>query len=246
MKTLLVDTDAEWMARNIQEFDPNCQIVGAYSDTTTTFSDIQAIKPDVAVISLDMLEIDGFDLAKHLLKKGCEVIMISEWTTFAYEALRIGVIDYLIKPCTQQDLLVAYQRVCKRVHEKSAANPEKNDFELLKLQEYSIPGYITLSSQGTINLISIKHIVRYKSEKNHSLLVLENGQMLNLICNRHLLEQQLLAYRFVYANRNCLVNLEKVQYFLPAQKTLLMLDGTSIKVAKGMGKSIFQMGFKAT
>lgn len=74
--------------------------------------------------------------------------------------------------------------------------------------------------------------------------MLENGQTLNLICNRDLLEQQLLAYQFVFANRNCLVNLEKVERFLPAQKTLLMLDGTAIKVAKGMEKSIFQMGCK--
>ena len=243
MKTLLVDTDAEWMARNIQEFDPNCQIVGAYSDTTATFSDIQEVEPDLAVISLDMLEIDGFALAKHLLKKGCEVIMISEWTTFAYEALRNGVIDYLVKPCTKPDLHAAYQRVFKRVHEKSAANAEKKNFELLKLQEYSIPGYITLSSEGTLNLVSIKHIVGYKSGKNHSIVMLENGQTLNLICNRDLLEQQLLAHQFVFANRNCLVNLEKVEHFLPAQKTLLMLDGTAIKVAKGMEKSIFQMGF---
>jgi len=239
MRTLLVDTDAEWMARNIQEFDPNCQIVGAYSDTTTTISDIQAMEPDVAVISLDMLGIDGFDLAKHLLKKGCEVIMISEWTTFAYEALRNGMIDYLIKPCTKLDLQAAYQRVFKRVHEKSAAHPEKNDFELLKLHDYSIPGYITLSSEGTLNLVSIKHIVRYKSEKNHSLVVLENGQMLNLICNRHLLEQQLLAYQFVYVSKNCLINLEKVDRFMPAKKALQMLDGATIKVAKAMEENVF-------
>lgn len=242
MRTLLVDSEAAWMAEKIQQSHPACQVVGVYPHGHANLKDFQGKRPEAAVVSLDLPGIDGLELAKLLLKKGCEVIISSEWSTFAYEALRSGAADYLLKPCAEQDLQTAIGRVLRRVSEKAKlrdATASRADPAPAPVQGWNRPGYIAVRTRESISFVPVEQIIRCESQKGQWTMILENAPPLPISCDTGRLEQKLAAYPFIRASRDCMVNLCKVEQIRMRQNEFVLLDGARVKVARYLREQVY-------
>lgn len=241
MRTLLVDSDAAWMAERIQQFHPACQVIGMYTQDHTNLKDFQSRRPEAAIVSLDMPDIDGLGLANLLLKKGCEVIISSEWSTFAYEALRSGAADYLLKPCTEEDLQKAIGRVLRRVSEKAKlrdAAESRADPAPAIAQGWNRPGYIAVRVEESISFVPVEQIIRCEAHKGEWTIILENAPPLPIACDTSRLEQKLSPYPFLRTGRDCMVNLHKVKRFQLLKNEFVLIDGARVKVAEKLRKEL--------
>lgn len=70
---------------------------------------IDTAKPDIIITDIRMPGMDGLELIKHIRKQACtaKVIILSAYNDFSYakQAIRFGVSDYLLKPIDEQELL---------------------------------------------------------------------------------------------------------------------------------------------
>ena len=242
MRTLLVDSDAAWMAEKIQQSHPACQVVGVYPQGHTNLKDFQSRRPEAAIVSLDLPGIDGLDLANLLLKKGCEVIISSEWSTFAYEALRSGAADYLLKPCAEEDLQTAIGRVLRRVSEKAKLRgvASRADPVPAAAQGWNRPGYIAVRAQENISFVPVEQIIRCEARKGQWTIFLENAPPLPISCDTDRLQQKLSAYPFIRTGRDCIVNLHKVERFQLRNNEFELIDGARVKVAGKLREELYE------
>lgn len=70
---------------------------------------IESLKPDIAIVDINMPLMDGLELAQVLSEKGIciKLVILSGHSEFEYarQAVRLGVSNYLLKPVDDQELL---------------------------------------------------------------------------------------------------------------------------------------------
>lgn len=102
------------------------RVLGESVSATAGLAAAAASPPEVVFVSFDLADAAGRDLIEHLVAGGSEVVAVSEWATFAYDALRAGAVGFLLEPVRVVDFLEVLPRLRARVLEKkilAAANP---------------------------------------------------------------------------------------------------------------------------
>jgi len=94
----------------------NCRIVYVAKDGLDAFENIEKYAPDIVITDLRMPELDGISLAKHIYENHKEicVIILSGYSDFSYaqQGMRYGVINYLLKPVSEQLLYDTVEKAC--------------------------------------------------------------------------------------------------------------------------------------
>ena len=94
------------------------------SDGKEACQSIKTYRPDVALLDIRMPEMTGLEVLAAFCgdKEAPRFILLSGYGEFDYarEALRYGALDYLLKPCSMEEVICA---VLKAVKEKTASLP---------------------------------------------------------------------------------------------------------------------------
>ena len=112
-----------------------CVVVGEASNGVEALAAAERNAPDLIITDLKMPQMDGIELLRTLRERGdpVSVIILTAYDTFSYvqSALRLGAVDYLLKPFHDGDLEDAVTRVRKRITDspQSAGGPNFRDFK---------------------------------------------------------------------------------------------------------------------
>ena len=102
------------------EAESGLTVVGESGDGNAALSQIGELKPDVAIVDIDMPEKDGFAVAREVLRTGLPVRLIfltihSEEDMFN-EALDLGALGYVLKESAVSDIVAAIRTVARGQH----------------------------------------------------------------------------------------------------------------------------------
>ena len=101
----------------------DCTVVGEASNGLEALDAVQQLKPSLIITDLKMPQMDGIELLHRLRASGnnTHVIILTAYDTFSYvqSALRLGAVDYLLKPFHDGDL----ERSIALVHERLSPKP---------------------------------------------------------------------------------------------------------------------------
>lgn len=102
------------------EIEPDLQIVGEAADGQTAMEQVRSLKPDVAVLDIDMPQKNGFVLAQEIgdSKLPVKIIfltMYKEENAFN-RALDLGVQGYLLKDSAVTDIVAGIRAVASGQH----------------------------------------------------------------------------------------------------------------------------------
>jgi two-component system chemotaxis response regulator CheB len=104
-KKVLVVDDTAFMRKAITqllELDPDLKVVGVARDGLEALKKVKYLKPDVVTLDIDMPIMDGLTAIRHIMiERPVAIVALSSlfrdgWVTF--EALRLGVMDFVPKP----------------------------------------------------------------------------------------------------------------------------------------------------
>lgn len=129
MKILIVDDEPlilKGLFKIVEEVAP------ADSDICSAFNSLEALEnmkrfmPDVTITDINMPEKNGFELIQEARQEGvCDrFIILTGYDDFEYvrQALRSGVVDYLLKPLDRDEIAVLLSRVLEEL--PAASDPE--------------------------------------------------------------------------------------------------------------------------
>jgi len=89
---------------------------------------------DLVITDLKMPKVSGLDLVRHVRAnlRDTEVMMITGYATVesAVKAIKNGAEEYLAKPFTDEELIVAVEQVLDKLHARKAAQPDVNGISL--------------------------------------------------------------------------------------------------------------------
>lgn len=89
---------------------PELHIVGEASNGTDALDLIQAKKPQIAFLDIQMPEMSGLEVAIKVAGT-CKVVFISAYGHYALEAFDSAAIDYIVKPVKKERLEKTVQRL---------------------------------------------------------------------------------------------------------------------------------------
>lgn len=104
IKVLIVD-DASFMVKaltDILKSDSDIEVVGSAKNGQEALEKIKQLKPDVVTLDVDMPVMDGISAVRHIMiHEPVPIVMLSSLFNhgdITFEALRLGVVDFLPKP----------------------------------------------------------------------------------------------------------------------------------------------------
>lgn len=141
IKVLIVD-DASFMVkalRDILDSDNDIEVVGSARNGKDAIDKIKKLQPDVITLDVDMPVMDGIQAIRHIMIE-CPVPIVMLSSLFAhgditFEALRLGVVDFLPKPSGAISTDIHTQRVELVERVKLAASIKLHNVRRVRLNK---------------------------------------------------------------------------------------------------------------
>ncbi|WP_299095073.1 response regulator [uncultured Metabacillus sp.] len=139
MKILLVD-DEPFALRTLKEMiqgaKSSWEITAAVEDGEEAITVLKKHEVDLVISDIRMPAVDGLELSKYIEENfsTVKVILLTGYKDFGYaqQALRYGVVDYLLKPTSFESLFESIERI------ENCILKEKNIYRLTKKRERDI------------------------------------------------------------------------------------------------------------
>ncbi len=111
----------------------NVEIVGEANDGVRAVELIEATKPDLVFLDIQMPECDGFGVVKEVGADSMpEVIFVTAFDEFALRAFEVHALDYLLKPIDPDRFAEAVGRAKSHIETRESTTLSRKLVQLLK------------------------------------------------------------------------------------------------------------------
>ena len=120
MKAILVDDEKhcrDVLSLLLQKYCPQVKLLAACADGPEGVAAIEAFRPDLVFLDIEMPGMSGFDLLEACQYTGFDVIFTTAYNEYAIKAIRHNALDYILKPVDKDELILA---VAKAQRERAA------------------------------------------------------------------------------------------------------------------------------
>lgn len=121
-KVMIVDDEIifrEYVSTLINWKEYGFEICAEYKNGNEALEMCESLKPDIALIDINMPIMDGFILSEKLKEKYQDIgiVLITGYNEFEYakRAIKIGIDDYIVKPFDENELLATMLKVKGRL-----------------------------------------------------------------------------------------------------------------------------------
>ena len=209
LRVLIVDDEAP-ARRRLRELLDDCagamplSIVGEAQHGREALDLLQTAPAELVLTDIHMPDMDGIELARHLLKLSHPpvVIFTTAFHEHALEAFDVNAVDYLVKPVRVQRLLSALQKV-PRLKPVGA--------ERLSQLPATARRFLSVTERSRVVLVPIEDVVYLKAELKY--ITIRTPQREYLLEESLTRLEQEFGTRFVRVHRNCLVARDYIRGF---------------------------------
>jgi len=117
MRVLLVDDEPAALERLQALFEqiPGAEVAGVARNGREALAQIEALKPDIAMLDIQMPELSGLSVAGALPPEDRpEIVFVTAFEAYAADAFDVEAADYLLKPVRFDRLRQAVERARRR------------------------------------------------------------------------------------------------------------------------------------
>lgn len=197
MRILVVDDEAPARSRLVRLLQdvPGAAIAGEASTGREALAAIEALKPDVVLLDVEMPELDGLRVAAAVLPP---VIFVTAYDRHAVPAFDVDAVDFLLKPVRRERLLQALERAERRL--ALASTPAGDG---------AIPRVVA-EGRGTTKIFDARKLTRFWASEKYTVFVADGAECLTTE-PLSTLETRLSPHGFVRIHRGELVRLSAVR-----------------------------------
>lgn len=179
---------------------PFLELVGEFDNPMDAMDFLADQVVDLIVLDIQMPDLTGIEFTKTLTNPP-KIIFTTAYEKYAIEGFKVNAVDYLLKPFSYAEFLVAAQKAKKLVELEQAA------FSTVEANNQ----FLFLKSEYKIRRINFNDILYIEGLKDYVKVFLQNEEKPILSLNSvKALEQKLPADRFMRVHRSFIVNLEKI------------------------------------
>jgi two-component system LytT family response regulator len=222
----------------------DAEVVGEAETGPEAVSVIERVRPDLALLDLQMPEMDGLDVARVLRSETMPLFaFVTAYDEYAIRAFEVNAVDYLLKPVAPERLQETFRRVRDRL-----AQPRWRDDHLANLS-VAFADYersrarslerLPVRKGDDILMVPTDHIVSAVAEGELVHLTTIRNEK-HVICYRLKdLEARLDPARFVRLSRGILANTRMIARFSPmpgGTYLAVMTNGQELSVSRSQAR----------
>jgi two-component system LytT family response regulator len=187
---------------------PEIEIVGEAGDVPSAFALVEAEKPDVIFLDIQMPRRSGFKLLPLLEKVNPQpaVVFVTAYDEYAIQAFEANALDYLTKPVSPARLAKTILRLSKpTVSETAVPHPVAEAEKRLEAEDL-----VLLRDKSLSMMVKVAEIAAIEAHGDYTRILLNEGKNLMMKQTLSLWETQLPADLFAKVSRSLLVNTQSV------------------------------------
>lgn len=221
-KTLIID-DEEKARKNlrllVEKYFPELEIIGEANSAIVARRVIVEQDPEVVFVDIQMPEMNGIEFLRSFNKRNFVSVIVSAHSDFGIEALRVGVLDYLVKPIIISDLQSAVNKVLK--HYSNEKDP------IVNTSINTAQKKIALSTSSGIYYSEIDKVLILKGEDNYTKVVFTDGKELLVSKTLKDFERSLPTELFFRIHKSCIINAQHVKEYTRTDGGYVVLINSS-------------------
>lgn len=164
---------------------PELEVLASVGDGESALEAITEHEPDFALLDIQMPEMTGIEVAKHLAShRGAgsgsplktHIIFVTAYDQYAVEAFEAGAIDYVLKPYTDERLTATIARLKDRMTAQPPAPAQDLDSLMRRLADKLNPGaekltWIKATIGQQLRLIPVDEVLYFQSDEKYTVVM---------------------------------------------------------------------------
>jgi len=170
IKAIIVDDEAyirdDVKTKLAQFYDTQIEVVGEADSIESSVEIIQKEKPNLLFLDIHLQDGTSFDILNRLEDKNFDIIFITGFDNHAIKAIKIGALDYILKPIDEEEFKLAVDK---------AIDNTKRELDIEKFVEISNEYFqgvqkkrIVLKTLENVYVVYEDDILYCKSEGNYT------------------------------------------------------------------------------
>ncbi len=236
IRAVIVDDEkhcSESLRLLAEKYVEGISIVAEINDPILAIDVLEAEKPDLLFLDIEMPKMNGFELLKQLELDELDIIFTTAYDEFAIEAFKVSAIDYLLKPIEREQLVESVAKFKKFKDDKDFGERFRIFLSRYGSQAPRVLGKIALPTQEGFEFIKQEDIIRCESDSNYTTVVLETEK--NIVVSRTLkdVESMLDPDSFVRVHHSHLINLRHIRKYHKGSGGVIVMDnGDNVSVSR--------------
>jgi two-component system LytT family response regulator len=194
-------------------------VVGEASNGQEAVELIERLKPDLALLDLQMPELGGLDAARMVAADVLPaIVFVTAFDEYAVEAFELNAVDYLLKPVELDRLQAAVDRARVRVKAAAAERARTVTAAATALDAATRRAFlerIPVRKREEVLLLPVRQIASVVAEGELLHLTTITNERYTIAYRLHALEARLDPRRFVRLGRGTLAAVDLIQRFSP-------------------------------
>jgi len=223
MKAIIVEDSrlARLELKTLLETFPQIEIIAESADPDEAIDLINAKKPDLLFLDIQMPGKNGFELLDCLTEQP-EVIFTTAFDEYAVRSFEYDAVDYLLKPIDKERLEQSINKLAAPSDDKNTPLPLENDSSVF------------LKDGDQCWMVALNTITYFESCGNYTKVFFDgNKPLIHKSLNQ--LDKRLPDDLFFRANRQQIVNIKciiKVDPWINGNLQLTLVDGVKIEISR--------------
>lgn len=241
LRVMLADDErpARRFLINLLKTFPQVEVVGEAASGTETIDLIESLKPDLALLDLNMPEAGGLDVAR-LVKAGAtpSIAFVTAYDEFAVQAFELNAIDYLLKPVERERLATTIDRARTRAEGTASERASGLTAASAALDSAARRSYlerIPVRRRDETVILPVRQIASVVAEGELLHLTTVANERFTISHRLHALESRLDPRRFVRLSRGTLAAVDQIQKVSPmpgGTYQVQMANGQTLAVSR--------------
>ncbi|MBP3476103.1 MAG: response regulator [Lachnospiraceae bacterium] len=173
MRVIIVEDEIrirEGITRLLSGIKDEFELVGEAENGEDGLRLLRELKPDIVITDIRMSLMDGLEMLTKMTEEGIQTkaIVLSAYSEFEYarEAMKLGVMEYLLKPISYHDFMQALENVKKQVEKERRKKPAQIG-TIEQIFQFLIQGRLEMDEELTAYLHN-----NYQIEEDQSFIVI--------------------------------------------------------------------------
>lgn len=212
IKAIIIDDEANVRA-DIREkiethFKNEITIVSEADSVASGVKVIAQFEPQLLLLDVHLGDGTSFDILQQTTFKDFNVIFITGYDTHAIKAIKVGALDYILKPVEDEEFINALQKVT--THEKKESHLEK----LIEISSEYFNGVknkrVILKTSDNVYAIYEDDIIYCRSEGNYTTFYTQQMEKIMVSKSIKKVEEILSEDTFIRCHQSYIVNKKHV------------------------------------
>ena len=211
MKALIIEDKAyirKGLLNLLQLIETEVEVIGECESVKEAVIVANACKPELIFLDINLTDGTGFDFLKQTENLNFKVIFITAYEEHALQALKIGAIDYLLKPVDVEELQIALQKVIAL-----PIAEQKKQIKTVKEVWNNKDSTLVLSLQDSFQVIDLNELLFCESDKGYTTFYCSDNKKYMVSKTIKEFEERLSKANFTRPHQSFMVNLKFIDKY---------------------------------